>query len=115
TSKISQALAESFGSVEDWRNDFQAIGGMRGGGWGLLCQGPMTQRLTNHWVSLHQDGGPGGVKPLPVMEGGGHAFLRGYRATRRGRYLDAFLRKVDGHRIERRLAEPMAIRPAAAA
>jgi len=115
SSKISQALAESFGSVEDWRNDFHAIGGMRGVGWVLMCQDPMTQRLSHHWVTLHQDGVPAGFKPLLVMDVWEHAFMRDYRATERGRYLDAFFRNIDWHLVERRLAEPMAIRPAAAA
>ena len=29
---------------------------MRGIGWVILFQDPATDRLTNHWVSLHQDG-----------------------------------------------------------
>lgn len=114
-SRLARALAESFGSVEDWRTDFQAIGGMRGVGWVLLCEDPMTRRLTNHWVSLHQDGVPAGFKPLLVMDVWEHAFMRDYRATERGRYLDAFLRNVDWLIVEHRLVEPMAVRPSAAA
>jgi superoxide dismutase, Fe-Mn family len=115
TSRLARALAESFGSVEAWRTDFQAIGGIRGVGWVLLCEDPMTRRLTNHWVSLHQDGVPAGFKPLLVMDVWEHAFMRDYRATERGRYLDAFLRNVDWPIAEHRLVEPMAVRPSAAA
>jgi len=115
TSRLARALAESFGSVEAWRTDFQAIGGIRGVGWVLLCEDPMTHRLTNHWVSLHQDGVPAGFKPLLVMDVWEHAFMRDYRATERGRYLDAFLRNVDWPIAEHRLVEPMAVRPSAAA
>jgi len=115
TSAVAQALSESFGSVEDWRKDFQAIGGLRGVGWVLLCEDPMTRRFTNHWVSLHQNGVPAGFKPLLVMDVWEHAFMRDYKATERGRYLDAFFRNIDWHAVERRLIEPMAIRPAAAA
>lgn len=115
TSRIARALAESFGSVEAWRTDFQAIGGMRGVGWVLLCEDPATRRLTNHWISLHQDGVPAGFKPLLAMDVWEHAFMRDYRATERGRYLDAFFRNVDWPVVERRLVEPMAHQPAAAA
>jgi superoxide dismutase, Fe-Mn family len=115
TSAVAQALAEAFGSVEDWRKDFQAIGGLRGVGWVLLCEDPMTRRLTNHWVSLHQNGVLAGFKPLLVLDVWEHAFMRDYKATERGRYLDAFFRNIDWHAVERRLIEPMAIRPAAAA
>jgi superoxide dismutase, Fe-Mn family len=44
-----------------------------------------------------------------------HAFMRDYKATERGRYLDAFFRNIDWQVVEHRLVEPMAIRPAAAA
>ncbi len=114
-SKTAQALVESFGSVEAWRTDFHAIGGIRGIGWVLLCEDPMTRRLTNHWVTLHQDGVPVGFKPLLAMDVWEHAFMRDYKATERGRYVEAFLRNIDWQMVERRLVEPMAIRSTAAA
>jgi superoxide dismutase, Fe-Mn family len=115
SSRIAQALAESFGSVEQWRIDFHAIGGMRGIGWVLLCQDTVTRRLSNHWVTLHQDGVPAGFKPLLVLDVWEHAFMRDYKATEKGRYLEAFFRNLDWQTVERRLEEPTAIRPAAAA
>jgi len=114
-SKISQALVESFGSIQDWRTDFQAIGSMRGIGWVLLCQDPVTQLLTNHWVSLHQNGVFASFKPLLVLDVWEHAFMRDYKATDKGRYLQAFFQNIDWRVVERRLVEPMAIRPASAA
>ncbi len=54
---------------------------------------------------------PAGFKPLVVMDVWEHTFMRDYRATERGRYLDAFFRNVDWQVVERRLVEPMAIRP----
>jgi Fe-Mn family superoxide dismutase len=33
------ALAASFGSVDHWQENFQAIGGMRGIGWVILLRG----------------------------------------------------------------------------
>ena len=95
--------------------EFQAIGGLRGVGWVVLCEDPTTRHLSNHWVGLHQDGAPAGFKPLLVMDVWEHAFMRDYRATERGRYLDAFFRNIDWSVVERRLVEPMATRPAAAA
>lgn len=48
TSGLATALAESFGSVEQWRAAFQAIGETRGVGWVVLFRDPATDRLTNH-------------------------------------------------------------------
>jgi Fe-Mn family superoxide dismutase len=112
-SGLAQAIDESFGSVELWKTDFHAIGEMRGVGWVILFQDPATDRLTNHWITLHQDGVPAGFKPLLVMDVWEHAFMRDYKATERAKYIQAFFRNIDWAMVERRLREEAAIRPAA--
>ena len=114
-SALAKALDEAFGSVDQWRADFQAIGDMRGIGWVILFEDPVTDRLSNHWVSLHQEGILAGFKPLLVMDVWEHAFMRDYKATEKAKYVEAFFRHVDWAMVERRLQEGSAIRPAAAA
>ena len=114
-SALAGALTESFGSVDAWRADFQAIGEMRGVGWVILFEDPTTDRLTNHWVTLHQEGIPAGFKPLLVMDVWEHAFMRDYKATEKAKYVGAFFRNVDWAMVQRRLQEAPAMRPAAAA
>ena len=58
---------------------------------------------------------PTSFKPLLVLDVWEHAFMRDYKATERGRYLEAFFRNIDWQMVERRLQEPVAMRPAAAA
>ena len=53
-SGLAQALIDSFGSVDQWIKDFHAVGEMRGIGWAILFEDPVTDRLSNHWISLHQ-------------------------------------------------------------
>ena len=112
-SGLTQALTQSFGSVELWQTDFQAMGDMRGIGWVILFEDPATTRLTNHWITLHQDGVPAGFKPLLVMDVWEHAFMRDYQATEKAKYVQAFFRNIDWQMVERRLEEDKAIRPAA--
>ena len=88
---------------------------MRGSGWVILFQDPATDRLTNHWITLHQDGVPAGFKPLLVMDVWEHAFMRDYKATDKARYVEAFFRNIDWAIVELRLREESAVRPAAAA
>jgi Fe-Mn family superoxide dismutase len=102
-SAVAAALADSFGSVEQWMAAFQAIGVTRGVGWVILFQDPATRWLTNHWITLHHQGVPVGFKPLLVMDVWEHAFVRDYKATERGKYIDAFFRHVDWKVVERRL------------
>jgi Fe-Mn family superoxide dismutase len=109
-SGLAAALAESFGSVEHWQAAFHAIGEMRGVGWVILFQDPATHWLTNHWITLHEEGVPAGFKPLLVMDVWEHAFMRDYKATERGVYIEAFFRNIDWRMIERRLPERGALR-----
>jgi Fe-Mn family superoxide dismutase len=112
---LTQALTGAFGSMDAWQTDFQAMGEMRGIGWVILFQDPATDRLTNHWITLHQDGVPAGFKPLLVMDVWEHAFMRDYKVTEKAKYVEAFFRNVNWSAVERRLHEDAAIRPAAAA
>ena len=114
-SGVGQALADAFGTVDAWKTDFQAMGDMRGIGWVILFQDPATDRLTNHWITLHQDGVPAGFKPLLVMDVWEHAFMRDHKVTDKAKYVEAFFRNIDWPIVERRLREESAVRPAAAA
>lgn len=112
-SGLARALDDAFGAVDTWKADFRAMGEMRGIGWVILFEDPATGRLTNHWVTLHQDGVPAGFKPLLVMDVWEHAFMRDYKATEKAPYIQAFFRNVDWPMVERRLNEAAAVRPAA--
>src|SRR5262249_55236098 len=81
--------------------NFKTLGGMRGVGWVILFQDPLTGGLTNYWVSLHQDGIPARCRPLLVMDVWEHAFMRDYRASERLRYVDAFFTNIDWTTAER--------------
>lgn len=115
SSGLAKAFTEGFGSIDQWKTEFQAIGEMRGIGWVILFHDPVTDRLSNHWITLHHEGIPAGFKPLLVMDVWEHAFMRDYKATEKAKYVDAFFRNVDWQMVERRLNEAPAIRPAAAA
>ena len=54
SSELTQAFEESFGGLGAWRADFVATGGMRGVGWAVLFRDPLTGRLSNQWITLHE-------------------------------------------------------------
>ena len=102
---LGRELIETYGSVDQWQQNFQAIGGMRGIGWVILYEDPANGRLVNQWISLHQDGVPARWKPILVMDVWEHAFMRDYKATERSKYVDAFLKNVDWTTVDQRLRE----------
>ncbi|HLY67654.1 MAG TPA: superoxide dismutase [Chloroflexota bacterium] len=113
--ELKRALDESFGSYDTFLADFKAIGAMRGVGWAILFQDPATGKLSNHWISLHQDGNPAGFKPLLVMDVWEHAFLLDYKPSERAKYMEAFIANVDWTAVDQRFKEAAAKRPVALA
>ena len=97
------ALARAKETPESWLADFRAIATMPGVGWAITYQDPSTGWLFNHWITLHNDGNPAGFKPVLVMDGWEHAFMRDYQATERAKYVDAFFKNVDWESCEQRL------------
>jgi superoxide dismutase, Fe-Mn family len=103
SSALGRAIGESFGSVDVWKRDFTAIGAMRGVGWAVTYLDPATGRLSNHWITLHEDGNVAGFKPIVVMDVWEHAFLLDYKPADRPKYIEAFLANLDVNAAEARI------------
>jgi Fe-Mn family superoxide dismutase len=110
---FKHALEQSFDGFENWKKAFAAVGEIRGVGWAILYQDPVTEKLSNHWIALHQDGVPSGFKPLLVMDVWEHAFLLDYKPAERAKYIEAFFSNVDWEAVHRRLTTPAAVRAVA--
>ena len=102
SSSLGRAIGESFGDIETWKKDFTAIGGMRGVGWTVMYLDPDTGRLSNHWITLHEDGNIAGFKPIIVMDVWEHAFLLDYKPAERPKYIESFLANLDIETAEAR-------------
>jgi Fe-Mn family superoxide dismutase len=100
---LNRALEQSFGSFETWRADFVATGGMRGVGWAVLFCDPAAGQLSNHWITLHEQGVPAGFTPLLVMDAWEHAYLLDYKPAERSKYIDAFFANIDWEAVGERL------------
>ncbi|MEO8327903.1 MAG: Fe-Mn family superoxide dismutase [Nitrospirota bacterium] len=99
---LEKAIAESFGSFENWKTEFTSIGKMRGVGWAICYQNPDNGRLSNHWVSLHEFGNVAGFRPLLVMDVWEHAYLLDFQPSERGEYIESFLSNVDWDVVAKR-------------
>jgi superoxide dismutase, Fe-Mn family len=101
--KLKQAMEQSFGSYENWLADFRAIATAPGVGWAITFQDPRTGWLSNHWVTLHNDGNPAGYTPIIVMDAWEHAFVPDYKPTERAKYVDSYFQNIDWDAGEARL------------
>jgi len=100
---LYEALGASFGDFDTWKKDFAAVGGMRGVGWAIAYQDPKSGRISNHWITLHEDGNVAGFKPVLVMDVWEHAFLLDYKPAERSKYIESFFANVDWKAAEGRL------------
>ena len=103
-SKLSGLVEGAFGSYDNWKNDFVKVGSMRGVGWAILYQDPMNGNLSNHWITLHEDGHPAGFQPLLVMDVWEHAFMVDYKPAERGKYIEAFFSNICWDAVGKRVA-----------
>jgi Fe-Mn family superoxide dismutase len=103
-SGIRQAIESDFGSYDLWKAEFVSVGMMRGVGWAICYEDPANGRLSNHWVSLHEQGNVAGFNPVLVMDVWEHAFLLDYKPSERSKYIEAFFSNIDWRAVESRLS-----------
>ena len=109
---MKRALEDNFGGFETFCTEFKAVGAMRGVGWAILYQDPVTRKMSNQWITLHQDGHLAGFKPLLIMDVWEHAFLLDYKPAERAKYIDAFFSNIDWDAVDKRFKAAAAVRPA---
>ena len=114
SSSFLRRAEASFGSYDRWKADFVSVGKMRGVGWAVCLQDPANDRLTNHWITLHEHGIVAGFKPVLVMDVWEHAFLLDYTPARRGEYIEAFFSNVNWRILDRRVEGNVSQLPRAA-
>jgi Fe-Mn family superoxide dismutase len=99
---LAAKLAADFGGYENWEKDFKATGAMRGIGWVVLYQDPVSGRLVNFWINEHDAGHPAGAAPILVMDVFEHAFMVDY-GLKRADYITAFFNNIKWDAVEGRL------------
>ena len=102
-SAFVKAAEDSFGSYDMWKLDFSSVGKMRGVGWAVCSLNPVSRRLSNHWISLHEHGHVAGFIPLLVMDVWEHAYLLDYKPIERSSYIEAFFANIAWKAVEKRL------------
>lgn len=101
-SDLYKKLSEQYKSFENWRNDFLALGKMRGIGWVVLYWDRQADRLFNIWINEHDSGHLAGAVPLLVMDVFEHAYFPDYGKDRPS-YIEAFMKNVNWPAVEERL------------
>jgi Fe-Mn family superoxide dismutase len=98
---IRAAVAERFGSLDRWAEDFRACA-MAANGWAILARDIVNARLYNVASDLHEVGVIWLGQPLVICDVYEHAFYVDYQ-NRKQQYVDKFVLFVDWDEVNRRL------------
>ena len=98
-----KAIADSFGSFDNWETEFRRIGAGLGGGsgWVVLGFNTHTRQIENYWMGDHAHG-PAATLPLLVMDMYEHAYQMDYGAAA-AKYIDAFFKNIQWDAVASRL------------
>jgi Fe-Mn family superoxide dismutase len=102
TGKLFKKISEEFGSFEVWEKEFKGVGAMRGIGWAILYEDPLTGRLVNFWINEHDVGHPAGCTPVLILDVFEHAFMIDY-GLKRADYIEAFFKNINWKVVEGRM------------
>ena len=100
-SKLWAQMDKDFSPKPAWRNDFKAVGAMRGIGWAILYYDPEADKLFNVWVNEHDMGHLAGCAPLLILDVFEHAYMLDY-GIKRADYIEAFFKAIDWSIVEER-------------
>ncbi len=99
---VRQALAERFGSLDRWAEDFRACA-MAANGWAILARDMVNGGLYNVASDLHEVGVLWLGQPLVVCDVYEHAFYVDYQ-NKKQEYVNKFVEFLDWDEINRRWA-----------
>ena len=101
SSPLYLTFQKNFGSYDHWKEDFVGTGLMRGIGWAVLYQDPISGSLVNTWINEHDLGHLAGGAPLLIMDVFEHAYMPDYSLDR-AKYIDAFFKNINWGPVNQR-------------
>jgi Fe-Mn family superoxide dismutase len=101
TELVHKIFTEEFGSWDNYIHHLTAVG-KSARGWALTGYNMRDHRIHNYGLDTHNQFVPVGVIPLVVLDVYEHAYMIDF-GTKRGAYLEAFMKNVDWTVVDNRL------------
>ncbi|MGA8601297.1 MAG: Fe-Mn family superoxide dismutase [Beijerinckiaceae bacterium] len=108
---MAAAIAQDFGSVGRWRQEFVALADSLAGGsgWVLLSYLPRDARLINHRGGDHNQTVAGAI-PLLALDMYEHAYHLEFGANTTA-YIAAFMRNIEWNAVQARYQDALEVKP----
>lgn len=99
-STLKQALANQYGSLEEWQERFVETAKTRGTGWAILYYDPREQQFFNQWIDFHHQGHLGPVDVIFALDVWEHAFMVDYTPGEKGTYIQKYFDNLNWEVVE---------------
>jgi Fe-Mn family superoxide dismutase len=111
TPRMKEAFERDFGSYQQWKAEFRAMGVALGGGsgWVLLSWVPRDGRLINQYAAEHTQSVAGAI-PVLALDMFEHAYHIDFGANVAA-YVDTYFRNLDWSLVEGRLEDAIQVAP----
>ncbi|OGI76567.1 hypothetical protein A3C57_03175 [Candidatus Nomurabacteria bacterium RIFCSPHIGHO2_02_FULL_33_12] len=105
-SVLYKKIESTWGSFENWLNEFKAIAMTRGIGWAVLYYDQINDSFLNCWVDEQHIGQLQNCKPIIALDMWEHAFVYDYATSQKKDYIEAFFRNLNWSVAEEKFATP---------
>lgn len=95
--EIVKAIKESYGSIEEWKQDFVATA-KASLGWAILSYDPSDKKMRNFLCDFHNNGAVWGAIPLIAIDVFEHAYYFDYGPDR-ATYIQKYLENLNWEKI----------------
>ena len=102
--RLKDALSAQWGSVEAWESRFREIALTRGVGWAMLYHDRQTDQLVQTWVDEQHLGQLADLDIILALDMWEHSYMRDYRSSEKGQYVDAFFQNLNWGVVANRLS-----------
>ncbi len=109
TGPLADAIARDFGSFENWKTEFTAMGRALGGGlgWVSLVWSSRFERLSNQWSADYTHALAGGI-PILALDMYEHAYHMDF-SSNADAYVEAFMNNLHWDRPTKRFMDAIGI------
>jgi Fe-Mn family superoxide dismutase len=99
--KLFRAIQAQFGGLVQWFEEFSAVTA-RGPGWAILNYDPVSKQFFHTWVGDHELGQLATLPALLVVDHWEHAFMKDYKPSEKGQYVQAYLSAINWDVVAKR-------------
>ena len=104
-SGLAKAVAEKYGSGENFLKHIREVAGSRGIGWVVVYKDPKANTIHTVFVGDHELGQLAGLPILLALDLWEHAYMVDYVPAEKKNYIDAFFANLNWSVVEKRFDE----------